>query len=112
MTDKEIRLELAKAAIMSGSSIETAKMMYSWVCDGTKRKEEIDLDSIKVGELEQYLGMSAVRFRNRCMENEIHTVGQLVRIGSNSFRALRLVGSGLVDKLRDVLFVNYGVEGW
>ena len=112
MTDKEIRLELAKAALISGSSIETAKLMYSWVCDGIKRKEEIDLDSIKVGELEQYLGMSAVRFRNRCMENDIHTVGQLVRIGSNGFRALRLVGGGLVDKLRDVLSANYGVEGW
>lgn len=112
MTDKEIRVELAKAAIMSGSSIETAKMMYSWVCDGTKRKEEIDLDSIKVGELEQYLGMSAVRFRNRCMENDIHTVGQLVRIGSNGFRALRLVGGGLVGKLGEVLAEKYGVSTW
>ena len=112
MTEKEIRLELAKAALMSGASIETAKMMCSWVCDGTKPKEEIDLDGIKVGELEQYLGMSAVRFRNRCQENDIHSVGQLVRIGSNGFRALRLVGGGLVDKLRGVLFENYGVEGW
>ena len=112
MTDKEIRVELAKAAIMSGSSIETVKMMYSWVCGVTNTKEEIDLDSIKVGEIEQYLGMSAVRFRNRCMENDIHTVGQLVRIGSNGFRALRLVGGGLVGKLGEVLAEKYGVSSW
>lgn len=111
MTEKEIRLEIAKAVIMSGSSIETAKMMYNWVC-GSTASTEIDLDSVKVSELEQYLGMSAVRFRNRCMENDIHTVGQLVRIGGNRFRAMRLVGGGLVDKLREVLFENYGVERW
>lgn len=112
MTDKEIRLELAKTALMSGSSIENLNMMYFWVCGGTKQKEDIDLDAVKVGELEQYLGMSAVRFRNRCMENDIHTVGQLVGIGSNGFRALRLVGGGLVEKLRVVLSEHYGVEGW
>lgn len=112
MTDKEIRLELAKAAIMSGSSIETAKMMYSWVCDGTKLKEEIDLDSIKVGEIEQYLGMSAVRFRNRCMENDIHSVGQLVRIGARNFRALKLVGGGLVTKVKTILSEHYNIDDW
>ena len=113
MTDKEIRLELAKAALMGGASMERTKEMLLWVKGETKEERvEIDLDSIKVGEIEQYLGMSAVRFRNRCMENDIHTVGQLVRIGSNGFRALRLVGGGLVDKLRDVLSEYYGVNGW
>lgn len=113
MTDKEIRMELAKAALIGGASMERTKEMLSWVKGETKEERvEKDLDSIKVGELEQYLGMSAVRFRNRCMENDIHTVGQLVRIGSNGFRALRLVGGGLVDKLRVVLSEHYGVEGW
>ena len=112
MTDKEIRLELAKAAIMSGSSIETAKNMYVWVRGEKEEGERIDYEDIKVSELEQYLGMSAVRFRNRCLENGIHTVGQLVRIGSNGFRALRLVGGGLVTKLSEILSEKYGVEGW
>jgi len=111
MTDKEIRVELAKAAIMSGSSIETVKMMYEWVRNDAKPSSQ-DIDSVKVSELEKYLGMSAVRFRNRCMENDIHTVGQLVRIGSGGFRALRLVGGGLVGKLGEVLAEKYGVEGW
>lgn len=112
MTDKEIRLELAKAALMGGASMERMKEMLAWVSGETKASSSIDIDMVKVSELEQYLGMSAVRFRNRCMENDIHTVGQLVRIGSNGFRALRLVGSGLVDKLKEVLSANYGVEGW
>lgn len=55
MTDKEIRLEIAKAVIMSGSSIETAKMMYNWVC-GSTASTEIDLDSVKVSELEPLKG--------------------------------------------------------
>lgn len=113
MTDKEIKMELAKAALIGGASMERTKEMLSWVNGNAKaEREEIDFDAAKVGELEQYLGMSAVRFRNRCMENDIHTVGQLVRIGSNGFRALRLVGGGLVEKLREVLSENYGVEGW
>lgn len=113
MTEKEIRLELAKAALIGGASFERMKKMLSWVNGETKNeREEIDLDSIKVSELEQYLGMSAVRFRNRCMENDIHTVGQLVRIGSGGFRALRLVGSGLVSKLRVALSDKYNVSDW
>lgn len=110
MTDKEIRLELAKAAIMSGSSIENVKMMYGWVCGEVK--SNVDLDSIKVSELEKYLGMSAIRFRNRCLDNDIHTVGQLVRIGSRNFRRLKLVGSGLVSKVNEALMEHYDVLGW
>lgn len=110
MTDKEIRLELAKAAMMSGSSIENAKMMYSWVCGEVKGN--VDLDSVKVSELEQYLEMYAVRFRNKCMENDIHSVGQLVRIGARNFRALNQVGGKLVMKVRTVLSEHYNVDDW
>ena len=109
MTDNEVRLELAKAALKSGSSIESAKAWYTWVCGDSK---ESNLDSIKVSELEQYLGMSSVRFRNRCMENDIHSIGQLVRVGSGGFRSMRLVGGGLVEKLRIILSEKYGVNEW
>lgn len=112
MTDKEIRLELAKAALTGGASMERMKEMFSWVSGETKEASSVDIDMVKVSELEQHLGMSAVRFRNRCMENDIHTVGQLVRIGSSGFRALRLVGSGLVSKLRVVLSDKYNVSDW
>ena len=108
MRDREIRLELAKAALIGGASLDTAKMMLEWVMDDSG----IDLDKVSVAELEPYLGMSAVRFRNRCMENEIHTVGQLVRVGSSAFRSLRLVGVGLCDKVAGILNDKYGVTGW
>ena len=112
MTDKEIRLELAKAALIGGASRERTEEMLSWVIGEARRSGEVDLDKVKVSELEQYLGMSSVRFRNRCMENDIHTVGQLIRIGGRNFRSLRLVGDGLVSKLRSVLQDNYGVSEW
>lgn len=111
MTDKELKLELAKAALIGGASKERMEEMFSWVI-GAAHEGSSNLDKVKVSELEQYLGMSAVRFRNRCMENDIHTVGQLVRIGSASFRSLRLVGSGLVEKIRQALKDNYGVSEW
>lgn len=110
MTEKEIRLELAKAALIGGASLEKAKEMLAWVI-GSKQMDD-ELDNVNVSELEQYLGMSAVRFRNRCMENGIRTVGELVRIGSAKFRALRLVGGGLVKKLNDILYDKYGVTEW
>lgn len=112
MTDKEVRLELAKAALMGGASMERTKELLLWVNGDRTKDAEPDLDAVKVTEMEQYLGMSAVRFRNRCMENEIHTVGQLVRIGSVGFRALRLVGGGLVKKIGEVLAEVYGVSNW
>ena len=107
-----MRLELAKAALIGGASMERTNAMLSWVNGDEIFKSEVDLDTVKVTELEQFLGMSAVRFRNRCMENEIHTVGQLVRIGSVGFRALRLVGGGLVKKIGEVLAEVYGVSNW
>lgn len=110
MTDKEIRLELAKAALIGGASEERMNEMFKWVVGSDK--PILDIDSISVSDMEQYLGMSSVRFRNRCMENDIHTVGQLVRIGSRKFRALRLVGSSLVMKIEDVLTKEYGVKEW
>ena len=110
MMEKEIRLELAKAALIGGASLEKAKEMMVWVT-GSKQTDD-ELDNVSVTELEQYLGMSSVRFRNRCMENEIHTVGELVRIGSAKFRALRLVGGGLVKKIGEVLEEKYGVTEW
>lgn len=112
MTDKEMRLELAKAAMIGGASMERTKEMLSWVNGEERGMADVDLDTVKVTELEQYLGMSAVRFRNRCLENDIHTVGQLVRIGSVGFRALRLVGGNLVDRISDVLAAKYRIQGW
>ncbi len=110
MTDKEIRLELAKAALMGGASIERIKQMHKWVTE--EAKSAVDLDDVKVTDMEQYLGMSAIRFSNRCRENEIYTIGQLVRVGSKSFRALRLVGGGLCEKITAALREHYGVEEW
>lgn len=111
MTEKEIKMELAKAALIGGASIERTKEMLTWVSSGDKQNV-VDLNDIKVSELEQYLGMSSVRFRNRCMENDIHSIGQLVRIGSRGFRALRLVGGGLIKKINEALSEHYGVEDW
>ena len=111
MTDKEMKLELAKAALIGGASLDRVKEMLEFV-SGDVDKGSTALDGVKVSELEQYLGMSSVRFRNRCMENGIHTVGQLVRVGSGGFRSLRLVGGGLVEKLRIILSEKYGVNEW
>lgn len=110
MEEKEVRLELAKAALKGGASMERMKEMLSWV--NGESQEESDLDKISVSELEQYLGMSSVRFRNRCMENGIRTVGQLVRTGSREFRAMRLVGGGLISRLSEVLWEQYGIARW
>lgn len=110
MKEKEIRLELAKAALMGGASMERMKEMHKWVTE--EGRPAVDLDEIKVTDMEQYLGMSAIRFSNRCRENDIHTVGELVRVGSKAFRSQRMVGGGLIDKLTEVLSVHYGVENW
>ena len=103
-----IRLDIAKAALIGGASMERMKDMYRWVCG----EEVRGMDGISVTEMEQFLGMSSTRFANRCKENGIETIEQLVKVGSKTFRAYRLVGNNLCERVSRVLYEQYGVKDW
>lgn len=105
MYDKEIKFELAKAALIGGVGMEQARLAYTWVTEVPK----VNLDSIKVSDLERSLGRHAVRFRHRCAENDIRTVGELVRMGKTGFRKLKIVGDHLANAVDKALEERFDI---
>lgn len=110
ITDEEMKFELAKAALMGGMSTEQMRRAYEWIKE--KNDPQKDLDKVSISDMEEGLGMLAVRFRNRCMESDIKTVGELVRLGKTGFRAQKQVGGGLVASVETLLQEKYGVDSW
>ena len=109
-TEKEIKLELAKVAISADSSIETAKRFYDWIID--EKKDTKPYEDIPISDLESVLDRYAVMFRNRCKENDIKTVGDILSMGRGSFRALHLVGDKLTRHVSEALADKYGITAW
>ena len=105
---EQIKLELAKAALMGGLGVEYARMAYEWVC----KDDELNLDKIPVAEIGAELGSMRVRFLNRCEEAGIKTIGDLVRYGQHGFRNMRFVGIGLVYAIGEALANKYKVTTW
>ena len=114
MTDREIRLKLAKAALASGSSIETTKQFYEWVI-AAPELEVVDTptlwDETPVEELAWKTRIEGTIIK-RCHDNGINTVGDLIRCGGHKFRTFKNVGRSTVNKIDDALEQYYGVNDW
>ena len=110
MTDKDIKLELAKAALKGGRSVNQAADFYRWITgDG---KEGRDLSSIDVSTIIPYLDKVGISFINRCKENKIYTIQDLVNIGSGGFKELKHIGPTTYKHVADALREQFGVENW
>ena len=128
MTNKEIKLELAKVALAtcrhmtSEALTESLKSLYEWVVEEpdveVKTIDKNSLDSIDIKEL-----LNIVR-KNQCYSsgigttlerifniNNINTVGYLISIGRRSFSNFRLVGKKSILALDDAL-AELGIKGW
>jgi len=111
MDKQEIKLELAKAAIQSGSSIEVVKEFYEWVLSN---KDEVDArlkecDNIPIERFASYFnrnGNAIIRFRSI----GLNSVGDLVRFGEDELMRVRLVGGKFITELKDLLEEHYGKE--
>ena len=121
MTNKEIKLELAKVAltkcnfITSESLTESVKNLYEWVVEDPEVEEEPtdkkSFDSVDIKEV-LYLVRKNERFGSGigtmletvCHNNNINTVGDLIRIGRREFSSYRLVGKKSIGALDDALY--------
>ena len=103
MTNREIKFELAKIALVQCVSIDSIKQMYEWIIEEPEAEEEtIDkngLDSINIKEVLNIIrknqGSSngiVTSLETIFNKNNINTVGDLMRIGRCDFRKYRLVG--------------------
>jgi len=120
MTNKEIKLELARIALerctftTSESLTESIKNLYEWVVEEPEVEEEPaekNFDGIDIKEV-LYLVRKNERSSSRigttletvCDNYKINTVGDLIRIGRRDFSRFRLVGERSIGALDDALY--------
>lgn len=114
MTDREIRLELAKVALANGTNIETTEVFYKWV-SAAPELESVDTptqwDNTPINELAYKTRIKGTIIQ-RCRENGISTVGDLIRCGAHKFSTSKNVGKGTIQKIDDALEQYYGISDW
>ena len=128
MTNKEIKFELAKVALAkcnfttSELFTESLKNLYEWVVEEPEVEvETVDkssLDSIDIKEVinivrkkQRFNSGIATMLETTLSNNNINTVGDLVRIGRREFSKYRLVGKESIALLDESL-AELGIKGW
>ena len=122
MTNREIKFELAKIALVQNLPMDSIKQMYEWIIEEPEAEEETTdkngLDSINIKEVLNIIrknqGFSngiATSLETIFSKNNINTVGDLMRIGRRDFRKYRLVGKKSVWAIDDAL-EELRIKGW
>jgi DNA-directed RNA polymerase alpha subunit len=128
MTNKEIKLELAKVALTkcnfttSETLTEALKNLYDWIVEEpeveVKTIDKNSFDSVDIKEVLNIVRKNqdsssgiATLLGTAFHKNNINTVGDLTRIGRRDFSKYRLVGKKSVWAIDDALD-ELGVKSW
>jgi DNA-directed RNA polymerase alpha subunit len=128
MTNKEIKFELAKVALTkcnfmtSETLTESLKNLYEWVVEEPKVEvktiDKNSFDSVDIKEVlnivrkkQRFNSGIATMLETTLSNNNINTVGDLVRIGRREFSKYRLVGKESIALLDESL-AELGIKGW
>jgi len=123
MTNREIKFELAKIALMQNASFDFDKVkeMYEWVVsepeEKTVKEKKPEYYGSSVGEIISYLenterGKYPTILARLFESNNIETVGDLLEMGKNRFQKLNGAGRGSVSRVDDALYELYGIKNW
>lgn len=122
MTNKEIKMKLAECALNSGVGLEDVRTFYAWVTeeDAEEQNDAPYYDKIPISVVVSYVREKkdvhgsgyGTKLNRRCKENNIKTVGDLVRLGYSGFKKLHMVGIGMMWRVQEVLEELYGIENW
>lgn len=136
MTNREIKFELAKIALSRCSYTyvndfnAAIRYMYDWIVEEPEvdveesnvdvEKPKTDYDKTSVREIIKYLDNNnrysdkryASSLVNVFNDNEINTVGDILRIGRREFMQIKGVGKGSVTRIDDALEELYGIVNW
>ena len=135
MTNREIKFELAKVALttcrhMTSESLsESIKNLYEWIIEEPEvvveqtekddKNPSIEYDNKPIGEVISCISKSgqmgityATKLADIFHNNEINTVGDLLRIGGRYFSKYRNVGKGSISRIDDALEQLYGIKDW
>ena len=128
MTNKEIKFELARIALerctytTSETLTESLRNLYEWIVEEPEIEDEAtDNNRYDSGDIKEVLnivrknqGFSsgiATMLETVFHNNNINTVGDLMRIGRRGFSKYRLVGQKSIWAIDDAL-AELGVKGW
>jgi DNA-directed RNA polymerase alpha subunit len=123
MTNREIKFELAKVALVNCVSIDSIKQMYEWIIeepDADVDKPKTDYDNVSVREIIKYLVKNgrygnqryATSLVNVFNDNGINTIGDLLRINKRGFMQIKGVGKGSVTRVDDALEELFLIKYW
>ena len=123
MTNREIKFELAKVALVQCVSIDSVKQMYEWIVEEPEvdvDKPKTDYDKTSVREIIKYLVNNgrygnqryATSLVNVFNDNGINTIGDILRIGRRAFMQIKNVGKGSATRIDDALDKLYGIKNW
>ena len=128
MTNKEIKFELSRIALercsftTSETLTECLRNLYEWIVEEpeveVETEQKKDFDSIHIKEVLNIVrknqGFSsgiATMLETVFHNNNINTVGDLLRINRRDFSKYRLIGKKSICAIDDAL-VELGVTGW
>lgn len=128
MTNKEIKLQLARIALerctfsTSETLTESLKNLYEWIMEEPGVEvETIDknnFDGVDIKEVLKIIRKNkgsrsgiATTLETMFNNDNINTVGHLVRIGRRNFSKFRLVGKKSIWAIEDAL-EELGVKSW
>ena len=124
MTNREIKFELAKAALTSNKALSagvTLEVLYRWIIEEPEAdvdKPKTDYDKTSVREIIKYLVKNdryndkryAISLVNVFNDNGINTIGDILKMGRQAFIQIKGVGKGSVTRIDDALEELYGIE--
>lgn len=124
MTNREIKLELAKIALVQNLSMDSIKQMYEWIIEensednvsATCEDAKTDYDKIPIKEIVSQIALDEPdtscypsKISEVFLRNDINTVGDLLNIGRRMFRRYRNVGSGSIGRIDGALYDLYAI---
>ena len=128
MTDKEIKLELAKVALekscftTSETLTEGLKNLYEWIVEEpeveVKTIDKNSFDGVDIKEVlnivrkkQRFNSGIATMLETTLSNNNINTVGDLLRVGRRSFLMRRTVDKKSIFAI-DELLAELGIKDW
>lgn len=126
MTNREIKFELAKAALTGNKALDagvTLEVLYRWIIEEPEvdvDNPKTDYDKVSVHEIIRHLAKNgkygdqryASSLVNVFNDNGINTVGDILRIDRREFLRIKGVGKGSVTRIDDALEELYGIKDW
>lgn len=130
MTNKEIKLELAKAALSSMNGVDSAtlsesvKNLYDWIQETEEDEllpdESTEGNDVRAKPIHEIVNYIDKNWRNGYGSHlykvfsgsNINNVGELLKIGRRNFMRYRNVGRGSISRIDEALLELYNIQSW